>query len=49
MAQAALSEDLDHETKKVVWRLGKLLMFDNVDIADPRGGLVEKVCLLLSA
>ncbi|KAH7117358.1 CDC24 calponin-domain-containing protein [Dactylonectria macrodidyma] len=41
MAEAALCEDLDHERKKLVWRLGKLLMVDNVHIADPRGDLVK--------
>ncbi|KAF4499311.1 Ras family, other [Fusarium agapanthi] len=35
-AKTALSKDQDFETKKVIWGLGKLLMFDKVDIMDAR-------------
>ncbi|KAG5746418.1 hypothetical protein H9Q70_010887 [Fusarium xylarioides] len=34
--KAALSKDQDYETNKVIWGLGKLLMFDKVDIMDSR-------------
>ncbi|EXK27470.1 hypothetical protein FOMG_16019 [Fusarium oxysporum f. sp. melonis 26406] len=37
-ARAALSKDLNYESNKVVWGLGKLLMFDKVDIAYSGGG-----------
>lgn len=33
-AKAALSKDQDYETNKVIWGLGKLLMFDRVDTMD---------------
>lgn len=42
--KAALSKDQDYETNKIIWGLGKLLMFDKVDVVDSRQ---EKVCLLL--
>jgi hypothetical protein len=42
--KAALSKDQDYETNKIIWGLGKLLMFDEVDIVDSRQ---EKVYLLL--
>ncbi|KAF5646506.1 uncharacterized protein FTJAE_2044 [Fusarium tjaetaba] len=35
-AKAVLSKGQDYETNKVVWGLGKLLMFDKVDIMDAR-------------
>lgn len=43
-AKAALSKDQDYETNKVIWGLGKLLMFDRVDAMDAGQ---EKVCFLL--
>ncbi|SCN82443.1 uncharacterized protein FFC1_03894 [Fusarium fujikuroi] len=35
-ARAALSKDQDYETNKALWGLGKLLMYDKVDIVDAR-------------
>ncbi|KAG5810457.1 hypothetical protein H9Q74_004662 [Fusarium xylarioides] len=34
--KTALSKDQDYETNKIIWGLGKLLMFDKVDIMDSR-------------
>ncbi|KAF5253479.1 hypothetical protein FANTH_1550 [Fusarium anthophilum] len=34
VAKATLSKDQDYETNKVIWGLGKLLMFDKVDVID---------------
>ncbi|KAG7415199.1 Ras-like protein [Fusarium oxysporum f. sp. rapae] len=45
--KAALSQDQDHETNKIIAGLGKLLMFDKVDIMDGRGNLKEKNQLYL--
>ncbi|KAF4472476.1 interferon-regulated resistance GTP-binding [Fusarium albosuccineum] len=42
MAEAALLEGLDQGRKKEIRQLGKLLMFDNVDITDPGGGPTPK-------
>ncbi|KAF4345562.1 Ras family other [Fusarium beomiforme] len=46
-ARAALSKDLDYESNKVVWGLGKLLMFDKVDIVYSGGGPPTKAQLYL--
>ncbi|KAF5657241.1 hypothetical protein FCIRC_13334 [Fusarium circinatum] len=36
LAKATLSKDQDYQTNKVIWGLGKLLMFDKVDIIDAK-------------
>ncbi|EWZ27919.1 hypothetical protein FOZG_18361 [Fusarium oxysporum Fo47] len=42
-AEAALFEHLDNDRKRAVWKLGKLLIFDNVDIVDPEDDPVVQV------
>ncbi|KAK2669873.1 hypothetical protein RAB80_014010 [Fusarium oxysporum f. sp. vasinfectum] len=46
-AEAALFEHLDNDRKRAVWKLGKLLIFDNVDIVDPEDDPVVKNQLYL--
>ncbi|KAF5634288.1 hypothetical protein F52700_6012 [Fusarium sp. NRRL 52700] len=41
LAKAALSKDQDYDTNKVIWGLGKLLMFDKVDIMDARQDKIQ--------